>query len=343
MIDRVAAHFLTGEGPRPYRQRHPSVQGRTTIRPPTRPGGTAPRSSRPDRTSSAIVVGVRARSQRDHGARHQADVRHRAVAVPARARRAVGAGLLGRPPARARPAAPDGRVRAEPVSGSNRAITTCWSTSSRTPAARSGSWCRSWSSPGGKASAWPRSRRSSSSATASSRSIASATPRWRCCRRRGATSRRCGPAGNPRRSIARSFRAVPELLEFVNDAFTEMSQPEARRGTSSPTARQRPFPRQPVERRAPRPGARHRGGGRSGRLRRAGAPEDRASAARGDRPRSQHRRGAPGHAGRHRDPLPLARQPSRVRAWRSSASASRPTSTRGWASSTPTRPRTSSR
>ena len=36
------------------------------------------------------------------------------------------------------------------------------------------------------------------------------------------------PEGNPRRSIARSFRAVPGLLEFVNDVFTEMSQPEAR-------------------------------------------------------------------------------------------------------------------
>ncbi len=32
------------------------------------------------------------------------------------------------------------------------------------------------------------------------------------------------PSGSARRSIARSFRAVPELLEFVNDAFTEMSQ-----------------------------------------------------------------------------------------------------------------------
>jgi ATP-dependent helicase/nuclease subunit A len=37
------------------------------------------------------------------------------------------------------------------------------------------------------------------------------------------------PSGSPpRRSIAKSFRAVPELLEFVNDAFTEMSQ-EGRR------------------------------------------------------------------------------------------------------------------
>jgi ATP-dependent helicase/nuclease subunit A len=31
------------------------------------------------------------------------------------------------------------------------------------------------------------------------------------------------PAGTPKRSISRSFRAVPELLEFVNDLFAEMS------------------------------------------------------------------------------------------------------------------------
>ena len=36
------------------------------------------------------------------------------------------------------------------------------------------------------------------------------------------------PSGSPRRSIARSFRAVPALLAFVNDAFTEMSQPGGR-------------------------------------------------------------------------------------------------------------------
>ena len=35
------------------------------------------------------------------------------------------------------------------------------------------------------------------------------------------------PEGRPRRSIARSFRAVPGLLHFVNDVFTEMSQPDA--------------------------------------------------------------------------------------------------------------------
>ena len=36
------------------------------------------------------------------------------------------------------------------------------------------------------------------------------------------------PAGNPRQSIRRSFRAVPELLEFVNDLFAEISQPSVR-------------------------------------------------------------------------------------------------------------------
>ena len=32
------------------------------------------------------------------------------------------------------------------------------------------------------------------------------------------------PAGSPHRSISRSFRAVPELLEFINELFAEMSQ-----------------------------------------------------------------------------------------------------------------------
>ncbi len=36
------------------------------------------------------------------------------------------------------------------------------------------------------------------------------------------------PAGHPRQSIRRSFRAVPQLLQFVNDLFSEMSQPAAR-------------------------------------------------------------------------------------------------------------------
>ena len=36
------------------------------------------------------------------------------------------------------------------------------------------------------------------------------------------------PIGNPRQSIRRSFRALPELLEFVNDLFGEISRPGAR-------------------------------------------------------------------------------------------------------------------
>jgi ATP-dependent helicase/nuclease subunit A len=36
------------------------------------------------------------------------------------------------------------------------------------------------------------------------------------------------PAGSPKRSISRSFRAVPELLEFVNELFAEISQTGAR-------------------------------------------------------------------------------------------------------------------
>ncbi len=36
------------------------------------------------------------------------------------------------------------------------------------------------------------------------------------------------PGGSARRSISRSFRALPELLAFVNELFTEMSQPAVR-------------------------------------------------------------------------------------------------------------------
>ena len=36
------------------------------------------------------------------------------------------------------------------------------------------------------------------------------------------------PAGSPRQSIRRSFRALPQLLEFVNDLFTEIAQPATR-------------------------------------------------------------------------------------------------------------------
>ena len=52
------------------------------------------------------------------------------------------------------------------------------------------------------------------------------------------------PAGNPRRSIARSFRAVPELLQFVNELFSEIADPQPGGGRFTYTEEDR-FP--PVE------------------------------------------------------------------------------------------------
>jgi ATP-dependent helicase/nuclease subunit A len=49
------------------------------------------------------------------------------------------------------------------------------------------------------------------------------------------------PGGRARRSIARSFRAVPELLHFVNDLFGEMSQPAGTPGEFTYAERDR-FP-----------------------------------------------------------------------------------------------------
>ena len=79
---------------------------------------------------------------------------------------------------------------------------------------------------------------------------------------------------------------------------------------------------------------------RRGRARRR---RDRPAAVRRDRARSDDRRRAAGAAGRHRHPVPLARQPPRVRDGARAARRARPTSTRGSASSTPTRSRTPSR
>ena len=49
------------------------------------------------------------------------------------------------------------------------------------------------------------------------------------------------PAGNPRRSITKSFRALPTLLAFVNELFAEMADQERRRGAASPTRRTTAF------------------------------------------------------------------------------------------------------
>ena len=53
------------------------------------------------------------------------------------------------------------------------------------------------------------------------------------------------PGASARRSISRSFRALPELLEFVNELFTEMSQPAARPGDFTYTETDR-FPVDPA-------------------------------------------------------------------------------------------------
>ncbi len=55
------------------------------------------------------------------------------------------------------------------------------------------------------------------------------------------------PSGSPRRSISRSFRALPELLEFVNELFGEMSQSGARPDAFTYTDSDR-FPVDPVPR-----------------------------------------------------------------------------------------------
>ena len=126
--------------------------------------------------------------------------------------------------ARAAPAA-DGGVCAEPLSTRSRAITTCSSTSSRTRAARSGSSWSCSSHHGAKGRVWRTpgrcNRRSSSSATGSSRSTAFVTRMSRCCARRVAIWSSLRPGGDVRRSISRSFRSVPALLAFVNDRLRD--------------------------------------------------------------------------------------------------------------------------
>jgi ATP-dependent helicase/nuclease subunit A len=58
------------------------------------------------------------------------------------------------------------------------------------------------------------------------------------------------PGGNPRRSITRSFRAVPELLEFVNEVFTEIADRQEGGGRFTYTEGDR-FPTPPVAPAAP--------------------------------------------------------------------------------------------
>ena len=132
-----------------------------------------------------------------------------------------------------------------------------------------------------------------------------------------AVHRRARPDRRSRRSIARSFRAVPDLLHFVNDLFTEMSQP-ARIRASSPTrsaiafrsATRRfrtPGAREPVA----RPGRRGHAGGVRRRGRRGGRDRSCGTATVRDKATGI---AAAGPGRRHRHPVPLALEPSGIRA-----------------------------
>ena len=231
------------------------------------------------------------RPERRPRARHPPDVRDRARAVPARARRAIGARFLGRAAARARPAAADGRVLAEPLPAR---VALPPRAGRRVP----GHEPRAVGAGLAAGQAWgegarPR-RRAVDLHRRRPQAVDLSLPRRRGRGAAGgrALHRGAAAAGSPRRSITRSFRAVPELLAFVNDVFAEMSQPRRRAPTSSRTAKADRFPVDPSRDAGARTGARHRGGRRPGGLRGRGGRRDRADPARGQRPRPADRRAA---------------------------------------------------
>ena len=159
-------------------------------------------------------------------------------------------------------------------------------------------------------------RRSSSSATASSRSTASATPTSAVLDAAAASSRACGPDGDVAAGDPQSFRAVPALLAFVNDVCSTPSRRRRAGPTRSRTASSDRFPVDGRRRSPARPVARRWW---SATDRRTSAPtRSRDEIARllrvgttvRDRQTGVARAVAPR---RHRDPVPLARQPSRVR------------------------------
>ena len=148
------------------------------------------------------------------------------------------------------------------------------------------------------------------------------------------------PGGGARRSISRSFRAVPELLEFVNEVCGEMAC-RPRDPMRSPTPIRIVFPR----RRLPPPiasAARCLGLRQPKPWRRAPPPwRSRSSASSRTRSCATRRPALPGRPGRGT----LRSCSGRARVTASSSTSSRrgpfrPTSTRGSASSTPTKSRT---
>ena len=137
------------------------------------------------------------------------------------------------------------------------------------------------------------------------------------------------PEGPVRRVISRSFRSVPALLALVNDLCGAL--PESTRGDAFRYDEGDRFPLEglvdPFGRAAPAltvgrmadiaaaAGAARRGRRRRDRgVRGVGGGGDLAAAGGGDRARSRYRRRARGASGGYRDPVPLARFASRVRA-----------------------------
>ena len=180
------------------------------------------------------------RPQRRAGARAEADVRGRAGPVPPDSRRTFACSTLPTC-STARSSCCGGWTNSRRAGfGSRRAFTTCSSTSFRIRAARNGSSSRCSSSPGARALARRRARRFSWSGTASSRSIDFETQRQRCCRRRRDISRPSGPRATHAVPLRGAFEPCRPLLAFVNELFTEW--PTRSRGRALHLHRERPFP-----------------------------------------------------------------------------------------------------
>ena len=186
-------------------------------------------------------------------------------------------------------------------------------------------------------------RRSSSSAIASSRSTASATPMSRSCTRRAGSSTRCGPGSTARRSIARSFRAVPGAARLRQRSLRRDRPARAPRRRLQVRRRMTAFPSTTTEPGAARPVL--------GVITGADADECAAAVAaeiarilREETVRDKQTGVARGGDARATSASCSVRAPaiasSRARSRRA---AFRPTSTRGSASSTPTRSRISRR
>ena len=282
------------------------------------------------------------RSQRAGGARRVADVRHCRAPLPRHARRARGPRFSRRAAVHAAAAPADGGVLAEPLPAG---VALSPRARGRVPGHEPGAvgaGVAAGAGLGRRRRGWPirgrSSRRSSSSATASSRSTGSAMPTSRCWARRAAPSPGCGPAAT---SGARSRAVSGRCRRCWRSSTTSAPISTRRRPGPTPlrSARTTCF-RSTATRSAPTPAlgmvaVRGRRGMR-GRDRR-GDCRARRQRRHGARPRD--RRAPAGAAGRRRHPVPDAREPPRVRGRRWPAWASRRTSTRAWASSTRTRSR----